>query len=76
MQGDEKTAQMRTSLRVSPARGSKQALDKTLAEAPMNHAWPRQMAGEIPQASGLSECTASFLPSSHSALNPSPLHTY
>lgn len=74
MQGDEKTTRMRTSLRVGPACGSKEALDKTLGKAPMNHAWPRQMAGG--DASGLSECSASFLPSSHSALDPSPLHIY
>ena len=45
MQGDEKTTRMRTSLRVGPACGSKEALDKMLGEAPMNHAWPQQMAG-------------------------------
>lgn len=61
---DEKTAQMRTSLRVIPACGLEEALDKTPGEAPMNHAWPWQVTGV--DSSGLwSLCSASlssFLP--------------
>lgn len=76
MQEDEKTAQMRTSLRVSPACGSEEALDKTLGEAPVNHAWPWQMAGG--DSSGLWSlrvlCFPFFLPPT--LLSAPPHHTH
>ena len=64
MQEDEKTAQMRTSLRVSPACGSEEALDKTLGEAPVNHAWPWQNPpkGDLPNP-GIKATSLIFLTS-------------